>query len=194
MRSLMCVASVLVLLAVAGWVSHPAGAASDDETPSIKKIMQTLHKGAKAPLNTVKASLKGDSPDWETVQKDAEVIAKYGAFLPKNEPPKGEKAAYEKLAKAYEKNAKALEDGRGEGRAQGGARRQQETGRLLHSLPQGTPADLSRLPCRIVVGGAWWVAGERQPSDPTTRHPHPPRPFAHPRRVGETHRTSEFLA
>ena len=107
MRSLMCVASVLVLLAVAGWVTHPAGAASDDETPSIEKIMQTLHK-AKGPLNTVKASLKAGSPDWESVKKHAETIAKYGAFLPKNEAPKGDQAAYEKLAKAYETNAKAL--------------------------------------------------------------------------------------
>ena len=108
MRSLMCVASVLVLLAVAGWVSHPAGAASDDETPTIKKIMQTLHKGAKAPLNTVKASLKGDSPDWSQIEKDAEIIAKYGAFLTKGEPPKGEKADFEQLAKAYERSAKSL--------------------------------------------------------------------------------------
>ncbi len=109
MRSLMCVASVLVLLAVAGWVSHPAGAASDDETPSIKKIMAALHKGAKAPLNNVKALLKSDSPDWSKVEKDAEVIVKYAAFLPKHDPPKGEKADFEKLAKDYEKSAKALE-------------------------------------------------------------------------------------
>jgi cytochrome c' len=108
MRSLMCVASVLVLLAVAGWVSHPAGAASDDETPTIKKIMQTLHKGAKAPLTTVRTTLKSDTPDWSKVEKDAEIIAKYGAFLTKGDPPKGEKADFEKLAKVYETNAKAL--------------------------------------------------------------------------------------
>ncbi len=108
MRSLMCVASVLVLLAVAGWASHSADAASDDETPSIKKIMQVLHKGPKAALGTVKTSLKSDTPDWEKVVKDAETIAKYGAFMSKNDPPKGEKEDYDKLAKAYETNAKDL--------------------------------------------------------------------------------------
>ncbi len=108
MRSLMCVASVLVLLAVAGLVSHPVGAASDDETPSIKKIMATLHKGTKAPVNNVKALLKSETPEWSKVEKDAEIIVKFAAFLPKNDPPKGEKESYEKLAKAYEKSAKAL--------------------------------------------------------------------------------------
>jgi cytochrome c556 len=108
MRSLICMASVLVLLAVAGWVSHPAGAASDDETPAIKKIMQKLH-GKTGALKSVKTALKSDTPDWSKVGKDSEVIAKYAAFLTKSEPSKGEKADFEKLAKAYEKSAKALE-------------------------------------------------------------------------------------
>ena len=108
MRSLMCVASVLVLLAVAGWVSGPAGAASDDETPTVKKIMATLHKGTKAPVNNVKALLKGDSPEWSKVEKDAVVIEKLAVFLAKSDPPKGEKASYNKLTKAYETSAKDL--------------------------------------------------------------------------------------
>jgi cytochrome c556 len=107
MRSLICLASVVVLLAVAGWVSHPAGAASDDETPSIKKIMKTLH-GKGAPVGNVSKALKSDSPDWPKVTKDAETIVKYSAYLPKLEPPKGDKESYEKLAKAYESSAKTL--------------------------------------------------------------------------------------
>ena len=59
MRSLMCVASVLGLLAVAGWVSGPAGAASDDETPTVKKIMATLHKGTKAPAEQRQGVVEG---------------------------------------------------------------------------------------------------------------------------------------
>ena len=113
MRSLICVASVFGLLAVAGWVSQPAGAANDDETPSIKKIMAALHKGAKAPVNAVKAELKSDSPDWAKVGKDAEVIVKYASFLEKHDPPKGEKADYDKLSKAYLSSAKALETAAG---------------------------------------------------------------------------------
>ncbi len=78
--------------------------------PTIKQIMAKLHKGAKAPLKTVQTQLKGDSPDWSKVETEAKIIEKFGAFLPKAEPPKGDKASYEKLAKAYEKNAKALKE------------------------------------------------------------------------------------
>jgi cytochrome c556 len=110
MRVLICAVSVAALLTLAGWVSRSADGASDDEEKaSIKKIMQTLHKGAKAPITTVKAALKSDAPDWAQVQKDAKFLAKYGALLPKNDPPRGDKAAFEKHAKAYAANAKALE-------------------------------------------------------------------------------------
>jgi cytochrome c556 len=110
MRSLICAASLLGLLAAVVWTSSPAGAQSDDETPTIKQIMAKLHKGSKAPLSTVKNELKGDSPDWSKVETDAKIIEKLGAFLPKAEPPKGEKASYEKLAKAYATNAKNLKE------------------------------------------------------------------------------------
>ena len=72
--------------------------------------MAKLHKGSKAPLNAVKAELKTDSPDWAKVKTEATIIEKFGAFLPKVEPPRGEKESYHKLAKAYEKNAKALKE------------------------------------------------------------------------------------
>ena len=110
MRSLICAATVLGFLAVAGWTSRPAGAQSDDEPPTIKQIMAKLHKGSKAPLTTVKNALKSDSPDWSKIETEAKVIEKFGALLPKAEPPRGEKASYEKLARAYEKNAKALKE------------------------------------------------------------------------------------
>ena len=63
--------------------------------------MDKLHKGKNSPLSTVKAALKGDSPDWTEIQKEAKVFATFGAALPKNDPPRGDKESYEKLAKAY---------------------------------------------------------------------------------------------
>jgi Cytochrome C' len=110
MRSLICAATLLGFLALVGWTSRPAGAQSDDEVPTIKEIMKKLHKGAQAPLKSVQTALKTSSPDWSKVGEDAKVIEKYGAYLPKNEPPRGEKESFEKLAKAYEKNAKALKE------------------------------------------------------------------------------------
>lgn len=113
MRSLICAASVLGILSVIACTSSPAGA-QDEETPSIKKIMAKLHKGAKAPLNVVKAEIKSGSPNWSKVETEAKVIEKLGAYLPKTEAPKGEQASYEKLAKAYHTDAKALAEAAGD--------------------------------------------------------------------------------
>jgi cytochrome c556 len=109
MRPLFCAGGLLAVLLMAGLVAAPAGTSSDDETPTIKKVMQTLHKGKTSPLVTVKAALKGDSPDWTSVQKEAKVFATYGAALPKNDPPRGDKESYEKLAKAYALASESLE-------------------------------------------------------------------------------------
>ncbi len=110
MRALICGAAALAILVVAGLVSGPAGASSDDEVPTIKKIMSKLHKGRNAPLTTVKAALNTDSPDWTKVKKDAKVFATFGAALPKNDPPKGDKESYTKLAKDYASATKSLEE------------------------------------------------------------------------------------
>ncbi len=69
-----------------------------------------MHKGSKAHLTAVKNALKNDSPDWSKVATEAKVIEKFGAFLPKAEPPRGDKESYVKLAKDYEANAKALKE------------------------------------------------------------------------------------
>ena len=107
MRALICAASLLGLLTVVALTSRPAGA-QDDEKLTIKQIMAKLHKGAKAPLSAAKAQLKGESPDWEKLEAEAKIIEKLGTFLAKTEAPRGDQADYEKLAKAYEKNAKDL--------------------------------------------------------------------------------------
>jgi cytochrome c556 len=113
MRALICAASLMGLLTAVAWTSSPAGA-QDDEKPTIKQIMAKLHKGAKAPLKAVQAELKGGSPDWTKIETEAKVIEKFGAYLPKAEAPKGDQAAYEKLAKAYATNAKTLESAAGD--------------------------------------------------------------------------------
>jgi cytochrome c556 len=109
MKSLIYSASVMVLLVVIGVVSRTSVAA-DDGPATIDKIMETLHKGRKSPMATLKATLKSQSPDWATVQKETKTYAKYAADMPKNDPPKGDPAAYKTLAKAFATNAKALDD------------------------------------------------------------------------------------
>jgi cytochrome c556 len=109
MRPLFCAGGVLAVLLMASLVAATAGPSADDETPTIKKVMQTLHKGKTSPLNTVKTALKGDSPDWTKVQKEAKLFATFGAALPKNDPPRGDKASFEKFAKSYASAGEALE-------------------------------------------------------------------------------------
>ena len=92
----------------------------------------------------MQAQLKGDSPDWAKVETEAKIIEKFGAFLPKTEPPKGDKASYEKLAKAYEKNAKALEEAAEKEDLAKARDATKKLGELLQGLPQGPQADLSR--------------------------------------------------
>jgi cytochrome c556 len=111
MRPLLCAASVLAFVAMACLAAGSARAwDDDDETPSIKTVMDKLHKGAKSPLNTVKTALKASSPDWEEIQKQAKLFKKYGDALPKSDPPRGKKEAYAKLAKAYASSAKSFEE------------------------------------------------------------------------------------
>jgi cytochrome c556 len=110
MRPLICAASVAAFVALACLAAGSVGAADDDETASIKTVMEKLHKGAKSPLNNLKAALKGSSPDWETVQKDTKLFKKYGEALAKNDPPRGKKEAYEKLANAFADSAKSLDE------------------------------------------------------------------------------------
>jgi cytochrome c556 len=109
MRALICAASLLGLLTVVALSSRPAGA-QDDDKPTIKQIMAKLHHKSKGALTIVKGELKGDSPDWPKVGTEAKIIEKFGAFLPKSEAPKGDQESFEKLAKAYEKNAKVLKE------------------------------------------------------------------------------------
>ena len=109
MRSVIIALSVMGLLVIAGIICQKASAV-DDEPASIEKIMEALHKGRKSPVATLKTALKSSSPDWALIQKESKLYAKYAADLPKNEPPKGDKESFEKMAKAFADSAKKLED------------------------------------------------------------------------------------
>jgi hypothetical protein len=102
MKRTACVASVLAVLIVA--------AGADDSTPSIKEIMGKLHKGANAPLAQLKSALKADTPDWKGIQDLSKDFVILGASLARNEPPRGDRSAFERLASAYLESVRALDD------------------------------------------------------------------------------------
>lgn len=101
---------VAVAVAVLGTSSMCAVLADDTKTPTIKEVMDKLHKGANAPLATVGRGLKADTPDWPKLQKETKNFVILGAALAKNTPPRGGKESWEKLALNYFNNAKALDD------------------------------------------------------------------------------------
>ncbi len=107
MKRVACGASVL---SVAVLAVLSASYAAEDETPTIKQVMAKLHKGAKSPLAQVKTALKSESPQWDQIKKAARAYVTYGAALTKNDPPRGDKEAYEKLAKDFYADAKALDE------------------------------------------------------------------------------------
>jgi cytochrome c556 len=101
MKRIACVASALAIMVLS--------AGADNEKLTVKELMGKLHKGAKAPLARLKTALKAETPNWKEVQDSSKELVMLGAGLPKTEPPKGDKASFEKLATSYYETAKALD-------------------------------------------------------------------------------------
>ena len=107
MKKFVFPACLVGLMASSTFVSGLCGA-EDEKVATIKEVMAKLHKGANSPLVKVKKGLAAESTSWKDIQKATKEFAILGADLPKNEPPKGEKEDYKKLADAYCSSAKAL--------------------------------------------------------------------------------------
>ncbi len=107
MKRLTCVVLVLGVSSLSGLANRFARS-DDEKTPTIKEVMQKLHKGPNAELSKLKKDLAAESPDWSDIKEKAKEIETYGAALPKNAPPKGEKEDWKKLADSYHDYAKKL--------------------------------------------------------------------------------------
>ncbi len=84
--------------------------ADNHKTPTVKEVMQKLHKGADSPLNKIKQELKADQPEWSRLQKQTKNFVILGAALAKNEPPRGSKASWQRLSVNYLHAAEALDN------------------------------------------------------------------------------------
>lgn len=107
MKKLMCIVLVLGLITLSAQASRPARS-DDEKTYTIKEVMQKLHKGPNADLAKMKKDLAADTLDWDDIKAKAKEFETYGASLPKNDPPKGDKDDFKKLADSYYENAKKL--------------------------------------------------------------------------------------
>jgi len=96
---------LLTALAVVG-----AADAQNEKAPSIKDIMTKLNKGPKSLCPVLGTALKADPPKWDDIQKETKEFATLAEALVKNDPPKGEKASWEKLCKEYAITAKDMDE------------------------------------------------------------------------------------
>ena len=78
------------------------------EKVEIKQIMAKVNK-PEGLYFAVAKELKAEDTNWDDVKKDTKEIARLGALVGKNDPPKGEKDSWQTLTKAYAENTKALE-------------------------------------------------------------------------------------
>jgi hypothetical protein len=108
MKRLVALACVAAVLAAAVLATGPAGA-QGDKAPTVKEIMGKAHKGPNSVIATLGKELRADDPDWADIQKHTKELVTLGSGLAKNEPPKGEKASWQKLTQGYVTTARDLD-------------------------------------------------------------------------------------
>ena len=83
-------------------------AMADEKTPSIKEIMKAV-SGTKTEKGICdKCSAAGKDAKWEDAQKLAKSLTECCVNLPKNKPPRGAAASWEKLSNQYSEQGKAI--------------------------------------------------------------------------------------
>jgi hypothetical protein len=106
------------------------------KVPEVSEIMQKLNKGKNAIHKSVGSDLKANPIDWAEVQKKTKVYEEYASAMPKNDPPKGEKASWEKLTKTFATNAKDLNTAAGKKDAAAALEAQAKNGKMCMSCHQ----------------------------------------------------------
>ncbi len=96
------------LLCVAGGAALPALGQKDD-APTIRDIMGKLNRGPNSLTPSLAKDLRDAEPDWELIQESTAEYVELTRGLGKHTPPKGDKASWQRLAKAYADDARALD-------------------------------------------------------------------------------------
>jgi len=76
--------------------------------PTIHDIMEQVNRRKSGLHSEVGEALQAESIDWATIEPKAKNYAALADFLGKNDPPKGDKASWESLSKAYAADAQGL--------------------------------------------------------------------------------------
>lgn len=84
--------------------------AQNGKPPTVKEAMAKLNKGPTSLCPMLGKAIKAEAPNWEEIQKESKQVLVLAEALVKNDPPRGEKASWDKLSKTYWANAKELDD------------------------------------------------------------------------------------
>lgn len=109
MRRVLCLAGAATMLGLAALATSDAGA-DNAKTPTVKEIMGALTKGPNSAFGQTKKALGSEPPDWKAAKAAAATIRVCAPSMLKNEPPKGDKAAWGPKAEAFCKDSLALAD------------------------------------------------------------------------------------
>jgi hypothetical protein len=96
--------TILFVVLAAGAVG-----AQGAKAPTVKEIMTQLNKPSTGLYTGMARELREADPEWGDLKEATKEIVKLTQELGKAKPPKGEKASWEKLTKAYAADAKALD-------------------------------------------------------------------------------------
>src|SRR3954463_7861819 len=113
-----CVFAAALVLGAAGLSVRVQ--AEKDAAPSLGEIMRKLNGGTNSMTRNLELDLKEDEPDWEGIQESTAEYTKLVALLEQGTPRMGGKASWERLARGYAANARAL-DGAARRKDRGGA-------------------------------------------------------------------------
>lgn len=133
-------AVMLGMVAVFGLGALGSLADAQDEGASIKKVMGKLHGKGKGLLPSVGKALQSESPNWGEIKKGSKVIVELAMTITEAEPPKGDKAAYNKLMAAYLASAKDLNEAaeaEDAGKAKAAAKKLGGTCKTCHTAHKG---------------------------------------------------------
>ena len=85
-----------------------ASAGTKTEGPTTKAVMKKLNGKGASENAKLKKALNSPMPDWTVIQASAKEYAELGPAIIDNDPPKGSKESWIKLAGAYGAESKAL--------------------------------------------------------------------------------------
>jgi hypothetical protein len=100
-----CLVGVL-LLGLTAWTVQVS--AQGDKPSEIKEVMAKLNKPSGIYFSLV-GEMKEPQPDWDEARMQARLLAQLSGTLAKGTPPKGDKASWDKMVKAYIESAQAAE-------------------------------------------------------------------------------------